>query len=84
MLTISGALNVRDLEVPLVAAVGRPFLLSSSRSRRPPRISRDRGAGLLVGEYWGRGGAEVILLVRTLISRFGWMIVSLMLKGATS
>lgn len=30
------------------------------------------------------GGAEVMRFVRTLISRFGWMIVIFMLKGATS
>lgn len=76
---MSGEASVVGLEV---SEVGLWF--GSRRSRRPPRISRDSGAGLLDGEYWGSGGAEVSLLVRTLISRFGWTMVILMLKGAIS
>lgn len=46
--------------------------------------SRAIGAGLISCAYSGMGGAEIIRFVRTLISRFGWIIVILMLKGATS
>lgn len=56
----------------------------SSRSSRPPMIVRHRGAGLSSGAYCGRRGAEVILLVSTLISKFGCTTVILMLNGATS
>lgn len=81
-LTIFGEVSLGSAGVPL--SVDELFRLPSRRSSSPPRISRDRGAGLLSGEYWGSGGADVILLVRTLISRFGWTIVILMLKGAIS
>lgn len=56
----------------------------SSRSSRPPMMVRQRGAGLFLGAYCGRRGAEVILLVSTLISKLGCTMVILMLKGATS
>lgn len=46
--------------------------------------SRAIGAGFMSWAYSGMGGAEVMRFVRTLISRFGWIIVILMLKGATS
>jgi len=47
-------------------------------------IDRERGAGCVSGEYAGIRGAEEILLVRTLISRLGWRMVILILKGAIS
>lgn len=75
---------MRGLGVPSTRGEGESVRLSSRRSWRPPRISRHKGAGLVSGEYWGSGGAEVILLVRTLTSRFGCTIVILMLKGAIS
>ena len=56
----------------------------SKRSRMPLRRSRDIGAGFVSWLYSGIGGAEVMRFVRTLISRFGWIMVIFMLKGATS
>src|SRR5215469_7575178 len=56
----------------------------SSLSKRPLRISLAKGAELTSGAYSGIGGAAMILLVKTLISRFGCTIVILTLNGAIS
>lgn len=63
---------------------GRGDWLASIRSSKPPMIVRERGAGLASGAYCGRRGAEVMRLIRTFTSRFGWTMVSLMLNGAIS
>lgn len=58
--------------------------LPSRWSRMPLMIVRNKGAGFWEGEYWGRSGAKVIGLVRTLTSTFVCTMVILMLKGAIS
>lgn len=63
---------------------GRGDWLASIRSSKPPMIVRERGAGLTSGAYCGRRGAEVMRLISTPISRLGWTMVILTLKGATS
>ena len=64
--------------------VGLEEAVTSNRSRTRPKIARWSGAGCGGLVYCGSCGAAEILFESTLISRFGCIIVSLMLKGATS
>lgn len=67
-----------ELEIGLVVPEG------GRRSSKPPMMVRESGAGFCCGEYAERRGAAVMRLVRTLISRFGWTMVILILNGAIS
>ena len=78
---MSDVISVAEDREPDVGLAGSE---GGRRSSSPPMIVRERGAGFCWGEYWGRRGAAVMRLVRTLISRFGWMMVILILKGAIS
>ena len=64
--------------------IGFEEAVTPNRSRTRPKIARWSGAGCGGLLYCGSCGAPEILFDSTLISRFGCIIVSFMLKGATS